>query len=348
MKMVDMKENPPLFSVIVPAYNSGKFINKCVESVLKQTCPDFELILVDDGSADNTLELCRGYESCDARVKVLHKENGGHTSARNAGLQMACGQYVLFLDSDDWLSLETLACCKAEIASGDPDVIVFGLQNSNADTAFPVLIADGRYDLCGTPVGILENLLMGPDGMFVFPKSLSAKCFRREVILESQLTVPGEVLIGEDGAAFVGAVLRSRFISVIANDSGARYYCLVRVGSVSRSPDAHAFERMKALLSFCAEHLPLSKGGFAEQFDRYVVAQLYSATLLVMRSGGGPAELNAGMDDITEKNFVAAALKHAKFGRRGYKYKVKQFALRYRLWWLIRLLDKQGRKYERA
>ena len=71
-----------LFSIIVPAYNSAAYIKKCIESVISQTYTDFELILVDDGSSDNTLQLCRSYADADSRIKVIHKENGGHTSAR--------------------------------------------------------------------------------------------------------------------------------------------------------------------------------------------------------------------------------------------------------------------------
>ena len=87
-----MSTQYPLFSVIVPAYNSAAFIHTCIDSVLGQTCPDFELILVDDGSKDDTLALCSAYARRDPRIRVFHKENGGHTSARNAGLEASVGR----------------------------------------------------------------------------------------------------------------------------------------------------------------------------------------------------------------------------------------------------------------
>ena len=142
-----MKTNNVRFSIIVPAYNSSTFIRKCIESVLNQTYVGFELIIVDDGSQDNTLEICRAYAEKDPRVKALHKENGGHTSARNEGLKSATGEYVLFLDSDDWFSKETLECCCNSIVMNKPDVLIFRMENSDGTTPYKVRISDGCYTI---------------------------------------------------------------------------------------------------------------------------------------------------------------------------------------------------------
>ena len=88
-------------SIIVPVYDVEKYLENCIESILNQTFKDFELILVDDGSTDNSGKICDIYEKKDSRIKVIHKNNGGLSSARNAGLDIACGKYVGFIDSDD-------------------------------------------------------------------------------------------------------------------------------------------------------------------------------------------------------------------------------------------------------
>lgn len=93
----------PLVSVIVPVYNVEKYIGCCVQSILAQTFSDFELILVDDGSPDQSGDICDAYAAKDPRVVVIHKENGGVSSARNLGLDRASGEYITFVDSDDWL-----------------------------------------------------------------------------------------------------------------------------------------------------------------------------------------------------------------------------------------------------
>ncbi len=95
-------------SVIVPVYESEKYLDRCVQSILNQTYQDFELILVDDGSPDNSPLLCDKWAENDSRVYVIHKENGGASSARNAGLKIAKGRWIAFADSDDWLDRTAL------------------------------------------------------------------------------------------------------------------------------------------------------------------------------------------------------------------------------------------------
>lgn len=91
----------PTFSIIVPVYKTEKYLNKCVSSILQQSYTDFELILVDDGSPDNCPQMCDNYQKQDPRIKVLHKQNGGVSSARNFGLTAATGEFIWFVDSDD-------------------------------------------------------------------------------------------------------------------------------------------------------------------------------------------------------------------------------------------------------
>lgn len=91
-------------SIIVPVYKVEQYLNRCIDSILSQTYRDFELILVDDGSPDNCGNMCDDIAKTDKRIKVIHKENGGLSSARNAGLDVACGDYVGFIDSDDWIT----------------------------------------------------------------------------------------------------------------------------------------------------------------------------------------------------------------------------------------------------
>lgn len=92
----------PEFSIIVPIYKVEKYLEICIDSIIGQSFCNFELILVDDGSPDTCGEICDRYSSSDTRVKVVHKENGGLSSARNAGLDIATGKYVIFIDSDDF------------------------------------------------------------------------------------------------------------------------------------------------------------------------------------------------------------------------------------------------------
>ena len=97
-------DRQPLLSIIVPVYKAEKHLDRCVESILSQTYGNIELVLVDDGSPDACPAMCDAWAEKDGRIKVIHKPNGGLSSARNAGLVKASGEYVFFLDSDDTIS----------------------------------------------------------------------------------------------------------------------------------------------------------------------------------------------------------------------------------------------------
>ena len=134
--IVSKKEsNSPGVSVIIPIYKVEEFIHECVESVLSQTYKDFEILLVDDGSTDSCGEICDDFSKSDNRIKVIHKQNGGLSDARNVGLSLARAEYIYFLDSDDWIENNLLECVLEKMEKGY-DMVVF-----NYYTVFPDFIS---------------------------------------------------------------------------------------------------------------------------------------------------------------------------------------------------------------
>ena len=118
-----MNEN--LVSVIVPVYNVAQYVAECLNSLLNQTYRNLEIIVVDDGSTDNSLQICNTFLS-DTRVKVFHKENGGLSDARNYGLEKATGDFVLFIDSDDFLDLDMIRVLYSNLQSTNSDISICG------------------------------------------------------------------------------------------------------------------------------------------------------------------------------------------------------------------------------
>lgn len=115
-----------LISIIVPVYNVEQYLEQCIDSICGQTYPTLEIILVDDGSTDSSGAICDAYAERDSRIKVIHKRNGGLSSARNAGLEMATGEFVAYVDSDDWVELGIYeACIKAMRQNEDADLALF-------------------------------------------------------------------------------------------------------------------------------------------------------------------------------------------------------------------------------
>lgn len=337
-----MDNNKILFSIIVPAYNSAEFIHKCIKSVLAQTYSELELILVDDGSGDDTPIICDTYAQNDPRIKVIHKANGGHTSARNEGLKIAKGEYILFLDSDDWIAPRTLECCYEEIITCRSDILVYRMQSEGNPTPFKVSLPDGSYSITDLENTSQNNFIISEDGSFIFPKSLSAKCFRHNIIYDEQLQIPEDVQVGEDGAAFIASLLKAQSIGVIADNVNACYYCRVRANSVSRSSDSAAFDKAASLLLHYDKILSSTRVDYSDQFNRNVVAQLYTAALLVMRSEGDNKQLNNGLSRAMKNDVILRGFRKAQFNLKGYRFIIKKIILRHRLWGIAKLLDRKN------
>ncbi len=122
-----------LVSVIIPVYKAEKYLARCIESVIGQSYPKLEIILVDDGSPDSCPSICDNYEKQDKRVVVIHKKNGGLSSARNAGIKIAKGKYLFFLDADDFINYNALKEMVYEAEKNQSEIVVAGLEKVSED-----------------------------------------------------------------------------------------------------------------------------------------------------------------------------------------------------------------------
>lgn len=151
------------FSVIIPIYKVEAFLERCVDSVLSQTFPDFEVILVDDGSPDTCPAICDAYAEKDSRVRVIHKPNGGLVSARNAGIFAAQGDYVTYVDGDDWMKPNLLEFVHDRLVESPVplDMVLFGADQVFADHVEPLVnrVPDGYYDRARLEKEIFPYLL---------------------------------------------------------------------------------------------------------------------------------------------------------------------------------------------
>ena len=194
----------PQVSVIVPVYNAEKYLSECVDSILAQTLRDIEVILVDDGSTDSSPSICDAYAEKDSRIQVIHKANGRAASARNAGLKLAQGEYIAFVDSDDWIAPDMY---EKMLAAG-ADVCLCDYVRFQGEKEFPFTqpnIRDGFYDKEQIRKEVYPHLVM--DGI-EYPITISnwALLIRRKVIEENQLSYREDIHVSED-APFGSEVL---------------------------------------------------------------------------------------------------------------------------------------------
>ena len=122
-----------LISVIVPVYKVEQYLDKCISSIVNQTYDNLEIILVDDGSPDNCPKICDNWAEKDQRIKVVHKQNGGLSSARNEGIVVATGKYISFIDSDDYIDSQTYEKMIFSITSTEADMCICGMKWVNED-----------------------------------------------------------------------------------------------------------------------------------------------------------------------------------------------------------------------
>ncbi|MDS0526537.1 glycosyltransferase [Clostridium sp. SHJSY1] len=127
-------------SVIIPIYNMSKYLNRSIESVKNQTLKDIEIILVNDGSTDDSLDICREYEKIDKRIKVIDKSNGGVSSARNAGIETAIGEYIGFVDPDDWIESEMYENMYGQAKELETDVNICNYRIENNEQSIPIVL----------------------------------------------------------------------------------------------------------------------------------------------------------------------------------------------------------------
>ena len=120
--------NTPFISIVVPVYNVERYLPRCIESILRQTYTNFELILVDDGTPDRSGIICDRYAERDSRIRVIHKENGGVSTARNTGIDAAKGEWITFVDSDDWVSDEYLKTLTTHLHNNSYDLVIGGFE----------------------------------------------------------------------------------------------------------------------------------------------------------------------------------------------------------------------------
>lgn len=142
----------PLVSIIVPVFNVEKYLKECLDSILNQTYENIEVILVDDGSSDSSGKICDEYLKKDSRIKVFHKTNGGLSDARNYGVENSNGEYIIFVDSDDYLSKYTLEFSIKEIKEQNAEILVFAMKREKKEKE----ILEYKKNIFNREEGIIE------------------------------------------------------------------------------------------------------------------------------------------------------------------------------------------------
>lgn len=240
-----------LLSVVIPVYNVEKYLQQCVDSIINQLTDECEIILVDDGSTDGSGLICDNYSEKNTNVRVLHQKNSGHSAARNAGLKMAVGEYVSFIDSDDY------------IGQGCVKEILNWIKTTDADICFMEgykLFSDGTTESLGDEIDrsrisgrsqeeVFQHLATRPK----YPGSACTKLFRREFLMENDLKFPIDLTHAEDLTLCLNCFLKAERFDALP--CPFYYYRQNREGSMTSKISGSSFHGLSEFVSNFADSL---------------------------------------------------------------------------------------------
>lgn len=194
-------------SIIIPMYNAEKQIQKCIDSLLGQTYGNFEIIIVNDGSKDKSLDVCKEAYGGDSRVNIIDKPNGGVSDARNAGMRAASGEYVTFVDADDWVDSTYLSCLYDNLVQNNADICTLDYQVITTNPAKTIKNNTDKKEVLSSHTA-LERFFDAK-----IPTFACAKLYRREVI--EGLEFPLGIKIGEDALFVYHALQRANTVCIL-------------------------------------------------------------------------------------------------------------------------------------
>jgi glycosyltransferase involved in cell wall biosynthesis len=240
-----------LISVIVPVYNAELYLAECIESLINQTYQNIEIILVDDGSSDHSYEICKQYAIQNNCIKLIHQENAGSTNARKKGLLNATGNYVVFVDSDDWID-KTFCDVLYQLACGfNAELVISGCikEHSNYKEILCNKFAEGFYSKEEMKEQIYPYIfLQGRDEEFGILQYLCTKLYKKSLIMDCINRLDERIFNGEDAACILDICLKTN--NVVVNNS-ALYHYRIRENSICTSePDESYFINAVYLYSY--------------------------------------------------------------------------------------------------
>ena len=215
------------FSIIVPVYNASTYLADAIESVICQSYKEWELLLIDDGSTDDSKSICEQYQKRDNRIKLISKKNEGVSATRNIGLERACGKYVVFLDADDWMSNEYLEFSDKVLKETDADLLVLNYNEAKGScikSGIPIseTLCTGVHENRNELITFTLELASGDSKKWYgLMRPVWAKVFKKSLIEKSNLKFDPKLKYGEDTAFLLAYLI---LVKKIAYRNECVYY----------------------------------------------------------------------------------------------------------------------------
>lgn len=347
-----------LISFIVPVYNAGEYLKPCVDSLLGQSYREIEVILVDDGSTDNSPALCDAFAQSDSRVRVFHKENGGVHTARNLGISRSEGRYIMFVDADDWIDPETTERVMEIIEAHQPDVVRFtytrefendSVKKSNTFVKDGLSRAEACRKIYRQTMGLIEYEWAHPEN-FNFLATTCTSAYKRSLIVDNGVEFEPREPIGsfEDGLFNLKVMVHAeRFYYM---DQAFYHYRKTNAESCTANYRTNYLEKQGKLFDqLYTMALASEDPQLMEAFYNRVVFSNLELCLNALKSSKTGKEKRLEIKRILTSPLHIKAGKYMELGYYTLKWKVYFFLVKHRLVYpvylmtsVIRRLQKRG------
>ncbi|MCD7726174.1 MAG: glycosyltransferase [Clostridiales bacterium] len=333
----------PFLSIIIPVYNTRPYLTDCLDSILNQPWTDYEILLIDDGSSDGSAALCDEYASRHSQIRCHHQPNSGHTAARQQGYRLSRGEYVTFVDSDDWISPDMYPRMCQEAQNTHADILLCNyiavMPNQELKCSSP--FAPGFYDKDRLRLEVYPSMIYsGAFFIYGIAPSMWNKIFRRSLLEKHLLRVPHEVLVGEDALASYSCMLEASSIYFFDE---AFYYYRSNAGSATHSMDRKRLGENHILFETLYRFLDISHYPALERQLHYYIA--YQTLLTFIPVFRQISEENSGFRDLFRSECtypqISKAFSAVKIGDiNGIHNRVYAFCIRHKLYLLFKFLLK--------
>lgn len=315
----------PLISFIVPIYNVEKYVADCIESIINQKENNYELVLVDDGSTDNSFNICKEYAKNNKKINIIHKQNDGLVSARKYGLKYAKGDYIACVDGDDWIENNFLSVINNILKEENPDIIGFNYKKvGRKKEKYMLYFENKKYNKENIEKEVYPNLIQNEYGKYFSP-SLVNKIIRKDIYEIAQNNVSDNVSIGEDFVCLIPCIIEASSI-VTTNEC---LYCY-RQNNDSLTKSKKPFDwKYPETMEESIIRFTKNNSLFKSQLDRKIVHELYSVVFSQFYLNDNYKNVVRKINDILKYDRYDIAIKNAKF--KSIKFSILQYLLEKRI-----------------
>lgn len=313
-------KDKPLVSIIVPVYNVEKYLARCLDSIIAQTYKNLQIIVVDDGSTDNSGKLCDEYAKKDKRIEVYHKKNGGVSSARNIGIKNAKGEAVGFIDSDDYVEPQYTETLVKSMLDNDSDISICGFKKVYVGKSDTII----RYkDGACFDKKTFVNKIMNVENAFGV---CHMKLIKKEVIGENAFDET--LTVGEDALFMVSISANVDKVSYVGQ---ALYNYRINQSSVVRRYDKNYLKKYEQSMQQMKEKMNAMYGGsFSKSYNNYVS---YHAMLVLVNYCCNPknSSKKQSIKELYQSPILSAGVKNANYDDLSKAKKISLFCLKHRI-----------------